>query len=214
MTKPYTYLLKWDDGKKYYGVRYANGCTPEDLFKTYFTSSAYVKKRIDEGNLPSEIKVRKVFSNAIDAIEWEYKVLKKISAARRDDYLNKSYGGKVNTTDVEIRKKISETVTKRWADGTYDGMFESRDYKGENNPMYGKRVSDFMDPEANTRRLEKISKAITGKKHTQKTKKKMAEYAKKRMWMINKEGKLKHTTNINHPLLLSGEYKLGKKWSN
>ena len=41
----YTYLIGWTKYNiQYYGVRYAKGCHPDDLWKTYFTSSKYVKE--------------------------------------------------------------------------------------------------------------------------------------------------------------------------
>ena len=42
---PYTYIIGWSSlNKWYYGVRYAKNCKPEDLWKTYFTSSKHVKE--------------------------------------------------------------------------------------------------------------------------------------------------------------------------
>lgn len=37
---PFTYLIGWSKYDKwYYGVRFAKGCNPDDLWNTYFTSS-------------------------------------------------------------------------------------------------------------------------------------------------------------------------------
>ena len=57
-TIPYTYLLTHvQTGKKYYGVRFAKGCNPSDLFITYFTSSKYVKSLIEEYGIESLLKL-------------------------------------------------------------------------------------------------------------------------------------------------------------
>lgn len=57
---PYTYLIGWTIlDCYYYGVRTAKGSTPEDFWKTYFTSSKQVKKlRIQYGD-PDVIMIRK-----------------------------------------------------------------------------------------------------------------------------------------------------------
>lgn len=45
---PYTYLIGWTEHNIwYYGVRYAIGCNPKELFLSYFTSSEYVKDFIE-----------------------------------------------------------------------------------------------------------------------------------------------------------------------
>ena len=49
----YTYLLKFTNPEKdqklfYYGVRFAKNSSPDDLFKTYFTSSKYVRELINK----------------------------------------------------------------------------------------------------------------------------------------------------------------------
>lgn len=75
----------------YYGVRYANGCSPTDLWTTYFTSSKYVNELINTYGKDSFIyEIRKIFNNKQKARLWEHKVLKRISAVSRNDFLNKT----------------------------------------------------------------------------------------------------------------------------
>jgi len=65
---PYTYLIGWSEHKKYYyGVRYAKGCHPSDLFNPYQTSSKFVKAFIQSFGLPDIIEVRKIFTDEISA---------------------------------------------------------------------------------------------------------------------------------------------------
>ncbi len=61
---PYTYIIGWSlYNKYYYGVRYAKNCNPNDLWKTYFTSSKYVKEFRNNHGEPDIIQVRKTFEN-------------------------------------------------------------------------------------------------------------------------------------------------------
>lgn len=93
MITAYTYFIKWTNtGMKYYGVRYARGCSPDDLFVTYFTSSKYVSEYIAIHGLPDIISVRQVFSDKDKAIAWEERVLQRMKVIYRDDYLNRHNG--------------------------------------------------------------------------------------------------------------------------
>jgi len=88
---PYTYLIGWrKQNKYYYGVRYAKGCHPDELWKTYFTSSKYVKYFVEEYGNPDLIQIRKEFESAEKALEWESRVLRKLGAKDRDDFLNQT----------------------------------------------------------------------------------------------------------------------------
>lgn len=91
MNIPYTYLIGWKKlNLYYYGVRYATDCHPSDLFVTYFTSSSLVKLHIDIYGNPDIIQIRKTFKSKEDACKWETKVLKRLNAVNRLDFLNKT----------------------------------------------------------------------------------------------------------------------------
>jgi|LakMenEpi04Sep11_1017361.scaffolds.fasta_scaffold01005_2 hypothetical protein len=91
MNIPYTYLIGWKNlNKYYYGVRYSFNCHPSDLFVTYFTSSSVVKSYIDIYGNPDIIQIRKTFKNKDAACKWESKVLKRLNAVNRLDFLNKT----------------------------------------------------------------------------------------------------------------------------
>lgn len=111
---PYTYLIGWSQTNTYYyGVRYAAHCNPEDLWVTYFTSSKHVSEyRVLNGE-PDIMQVRRTFKSSADARAWEEKVLKRINAASRLDFLNKANG-----------KAIPVSLAKHY---------------GESNGMYGKK---------------------------------------------------------------------------
>ena len=94
MNVPYTYLIKCvPTGQFYYGVRWAKDCHPGDLWKTYFTSSVYVRALIKKhGANAFEYEVRRVFTTESDAQKWEYRVLQKMRAKNRDDFINQHDG--------------------------------------------------------------------------------------------------------------------------
>lgn len=100
-TIPYTYLIGWSTlNKWYYGVRYAKGCSPTDLFNPYRTSSKKVHKYIEKYGLPEIIEIRKTFKNVNDARLWESKVLKKLNVNHNDNWLNQ-------TTNMGISEESS-----------------------------------------------------------------------------------------------------------
>lgn len=91
---PYTYQIIWTaTGMKYYGVRYAKDCNPNDLWKTYFTSSTAVADYVKEYGDPDIIQIRKTFSGhdaVLKARAWEHTVLRRLKVIRRLDFLNQS----------------------------------------------------------------------------------------------------------------------------
>jgi len=96
---PYTYLIGWSKlDKWYYGSKTANRhgdiANPITFWRSYFTSSKYVQKIIEEHGQPDVIQVRKVFNNADDTLRWEQKVLRRIDAANKSEWINKHNGGK------------------------------------------------------------------------------------------------------------------------
>lgn len=109
---PYTYLIGWSNyNKYYYGVRFAKNCNPNDLWKTYFTSSDKVKKSRLEFGEPDIIEVRKTFIDTKSARLWESKVLRKMNAVSDQRWLNQT-----DITDKFYhegpRGKFSETHLK------------------------------------------------------------------------------------------------------
>lgn len=91
---PYTYhLYHIPTDRHYYGVRYKKDCSPDDLWKTYFSSSDIVHELIEQyGKESFKVKVRKIFTTAEEAIMWESKFLQRINAHRNEKWLNRSNG--------------------------------------------------------------------------------------------------------------------------
>ncbi len=106
MQKYFTYLIGWSQlNKWYYGVRYSKDSDPNTLWKTYFTSSKHVKRFRDEFGEPDVVTVRKTFTTPEAAICWEAKVLQRIKASQRADFLNKTNTNKVFYPSQEARNK-------------------------------------------------------------------------------------------------------------
>lgn len=89
---PYTYLLTHiPTNTHYYGVRYKKGCHPNDFWKSYFTSSKHVAELINNYGIDSfTFQIRKLFTNSIDARKWESKVLRRMGAVDRGDFINRT----------------------------------------------------------------------------------------------------------------------------
>lgn len=77
---PYTYrVIHIPSGKWYYGVRYGEGCHPDDLWVKYFTSSDKVRELIKrDGEESFRTEIRQIFETPAEAIDWESRVLKRI----------------------------------------------------------------------------------------------------------------------------------------
>lgn len=116
-TTPYTYLIGWSSlNKYYYGARYAQGCNPDDLWVTYFTSSKHVLAFTETHGAPDIIQIRRVFNEPILARLWESKVLDRINAAKNDKFINKRNGSwKWATCEMteSTRNKISKSLKGR-----------------------------------------------------------------------------------------------------
>jgi hypothetical protein len=151
---PYTYLIGWSDHNKfYYGLRHGIGCHPNELWKTYFTSSKYVKKFSQEYGDPDVIQIRKTFNCAKKARLWEHKVLRRINAKNKINFLNQtdniSISSEASKLGVETMKKMDVhpnkgikklhlTEMNKQKVGSLNHMWKI----GENHPHYGKRAKD------------------------------------------------------------------------
>lgn len=117
--KPYTYYIAWTTQNKwYYGVEYAEItkiANPANLWTEYFTSSKTVKAFREEYGEPDIIQVRRVFTNAVDAVLWETKVLNRLDAKNHPNSLNghNSDGLQYKSKYVsqETREKLSKALS-------------------------------------------------------------------------------------------------------
>lgn len=108
---PYTYLIGWTQYNKwYYGVRWKNISEkrhPEDdLWHHYFTTSKKVPLARTILGEPDVIQIRRKFNSVKEAQDWEHKVLRRMKAAHRFEWLNQTDNKAIPVTE-EIRKKLS-----------------------------------------------------------------------------------------------------------
>lgn len=200
MSVPYTYFLYHKPThKKYYGVRWAKGCMPEDLWTTYFTSSKYVKLLIQQYGKESFIfEIRKTFSDVNSAILWEKKVLRRLNVLTNEEWLNKNISGSIKNDvhpmlnrhhSLETKERIRNSKLGRSLSAeTKKKLSES--HSGSNHWNYGKKW-DKETIEKNrqsniTKRKEfpelfKNPPSPKGRKHNDETKKRMSE-ARKKYW--------------------------------
>lgn len=160
----YTYLIGWTKYNKwYYGVRYSQYSNPNELWKTYFTSSKHVKNFRKKKGEPNIIQIRRVFDNSTKARLWEHKVLKKLKIIENSKWLNRTdnlavnpeimskigklkkgkynnFYGKKHTKEAkrkislkqkmlmteEKRKKISEAIKRKHANGEYRHIYNEK----------------------------------------------------------------------------------------
>lgn len=116
---PYSYYLYHIPTKShYYGIRHAKDCNPDELWVTYFSSSKIVHRLIKEYGPDSFVfSVRKIFSDSKTALLWEHKVLTRLDAATRTDWINRHNGGtkfrSPLTHSTKTRKLLSRKLTGR-----------------------------------------------------------------------------------------------------
>lgn len=173
---PYTYLIGWSKlNTFYYGVRYAvksaclyeTGCHPDELWKTYFTSSDYVLDFTKLHGEPDIIQVRKVFDCQIKAREWETKVLKRLNVKTNEKWLNKSDNISM-APECRITNHSEETKAILSAKGKLR--------IGELNSFYGKKHSEETKNIISDKK-KGIPSGMTpmlGKVHSEETKQKIS----------------------------------------
>jgi hypothetical protein len=165
-TIPFTYYIYHrPTNKHYYGVRHKKGCNPSELWKTYFTSSKIVKKLIQEYGIDSfDYEVRKTFVDGKSALLWEQRVLTKLKAAQKVNWINRHNGSKnffCSGHTQETKNKIGQSVRgiKRTKQ-TRDKMIKSSLIRERNKRENGfKMPVDFAERMVKTRK-ERIQSGL------------------------------------------------------
>lgn len=172
--QPYTYIIGWTSiNKFYYGVRYAKNCNPSDLWMSYFTSSRYVKNLRETIGEPDVIKVRRTFSEAKQAIEWEHKALRRLKVLKKPQWINKNINGKAFCPEkpkghqVGSRNSMFGKKHKPFSNQTRAKMSDAKkgkkrpdqsEFMRNNNPMAGTSIPFWTDGSQNVRRQESPGK--------------------------------------------------------
>lgn len=162
MKTPYTYLIGWRElNKWYYGVKFAKNCNPDQFWVSYHTSSPDVKVLREQFGEPDVVEVRRVFETrkntdtSDDARLWEHKVLRRIQAVKKKEWINKGNGGVEFNTEGQINSTCFKPGVEHpfygkpaWNKGNLSFMPEkekrrrSEKYKGTGNPNYGRKYSE------------------------------------------------------------------------
>ena len=143
---PYTYLIGWSEHQiYYYGVRFAKNCHPNDLWKSYYTSSKRVKEFRKEHGEPDIIQIRKKFKCPEKAKLWEGNVLKKMNVKHRQDFLN------ITDTNNIVSKAMSDGLKSHWAN-----------LDTEQRKIRSKSAVDAMQAKLNTPEVRKKLSEKTG----------------------------------------------------
>lgn len=163
---PYTYLIGWStQSKYYYGVQFGKNANPDNLWKTYFTSSKNVKKFAEVYGDPDIIEIRKTFSKSCDARSWETNVIKRMRLVENPNWLNKT-----------------DNTSKFYFEGDR-GQFSEEHKEKLRSAKIGRKISKehkekLHDGRRKTKNTlahtESIREAVKGKKHTDETRRKMS----------------------------------------
>lgn len=186
----YTYLIGWSKHDKwYYGVRYAKNSNPDELWKTYFTSSKYVKDFRENNGEPDIIQVRKQFINAKDARIFEHGILKKLQVVSDERWLNKTDNisidpicaakGSSKKNSKEHCENIRKALTgRKLSDETKRKISESM--KGKTGFWKGKKLSEYTKQKLSIhgKTLVGDKNPFFGRTHTEETKKKISDTKK------------------------------------
>lgn len=164
--QPYTYLIGWKNQNKfYYGVRYANGCDPTEFLVTYFTSSIEVKKMIESHGLPDIVQIRRVFNSIEKARLWEHKVLRRMQVVKSDKWLNQTDNKSIAPRTGSLNHMFGKSGELSHRFGTTQSE-KSKKIIGEKSRLKkGKMPEGFS---------EKMSKIVTGRKHSELSKEKIS----------------------------------------
>ena len=195
--QPYTYLIGWSNlNIWYYGVRWAKKCNPSDLWKSYFTSSKYVKEFRDEYGEPDIIQIRKVFTTKELAKLWEDRVIARMNLSTRSDFLNRSNNNsfrgiaRFKNRQIPWNKGVSGVYTRTEETKTkmreaHKGQVCSEEHKAKISAKNKGRVLLPLSDEIKA----KISDSLTGK-----SKGPMSEEHKAKLSIINKGKTLSQET--------------------
>jgi len=148
--KPYCYILtRLSDGKKYFGVRWANvgfNRTPkEDFGIYYFSSHKKLRKPFKKNPNKFSFKFVATFSTENEAREHEVKRNKKL--IRNPDWLNsQAFPAIINLRKYWKGKKHSEESRRKMSEGQKGRKHSKETLKklskatsGKNNPNYGNK---------------------------------------------------------------------------
>jgi hypothetical protein len=166
---PYTYLLKHEaTGKYYYGVRYAADCDPADLWVTYFTSSPGVQKLIKESGTEGwTMEIRRTFSTAAQALSWEGRVLRRIRARQRSDFINKHNNDGLVALVGDANPMRNPDILAKWkaSPRAKRGPQTAEHIEARRQALTGRKRSDAERAAISAGRLGKVKMSEEQRRH-------------------------------------------------
>jgi len=169
-------------------------------------------------------EILKLCSSRDDLIRKEKEIVTEEFVLRRDTYNSDLGGGGGKVWTSERRKNMSEAKKRFFQNGgviwskgkklgnrlSYaDRKRRSLRISGAGNPMFGINVATLLTPEQDKIRCQRI--AESNRKPKKKTDK-YSKYAKKRMWIVNENGEIRHCLSSKDERLLSGKFQRGIRW--
>ena len=195
---PYVYLIGWTKLDTWYcGSRSAANCHPSDLWKTYFTSSEYVKKFRDENGEPDHIEILKDFEAPIDALKYEEEKLREFDILNKNNWLNVGIFGvsiySIGPKSKETKMKMSNSKKGRiLSEETKRKMSEAkkgRKFTKEHRQKMVEAAKNKKMPPMSDEHRNNISNKLKGRKLSLDHRKRISDYYKNKR--INKDKNLK-----------------------
>lgn len=175
---PYTYHIVWSGhNKHYYGVRYAEGCHPDDFWTSYFTSSQVVQELREQLGEPDIIQIRKTFPDKLSAIEWEHKVLRRLKVMDKDTWLNRHIG-KAPFFHESHRENLKKSARNRKYSDSGRSKLSDRSKKLWADPEYKKSQAESISNGMTDESKARIAEFQTGRTRTPEHKKLISEMRK------------------------------------
>lgn len=166
----FTYFLKWQDGTMYYGCRYAKGCSPKDLWNTYFTSSDYLPNEE-----PVIKKITRTFgTDVLRCRNHEAKFLQRVNAVKSSKWHNRSdiinffhSGSHSEETKMKIKEKRKNQILTDERNKKVSASLRGRKLTEEHRQKISQstkgRVGGRLGKKASKETKERISQSNKGK---------------------------------------------------
>lgn len=168
MRIPYTYIISSTDGHLYVGSKYGQDAHPNNLLKTYFTSSKHAKPLILED--PSKWSIVRLqegkTTEEVVALEMEWQMEHRYNKGMLNKSINRAQGKWVNygPKSDETRQKMSEARRGRANTPEVAAAIglknRGRKRTAEMCAVFKQRNKEYWDTVDDTRRAE-LGKAIS-----------------------------------------------------
>ena len=198
MSVPYTYFLYHNPtGFKYYGVKFSKRANPELFWVPggYYSSSVKVKELIEQYGADSfRAEVRKKFTCVEDAVQYEYRFLRKVNAVSKNDWLNQcAISDKFYCIMSEEARKVSSERMKKqmknFKPSAESNQRRSNTLKGkvvtEETRKKMSEVQKNRSAEQEQARRDKIRKHATGRGHSDEVKQALSSIVSQTRWVNN-----------------------------